>query len=349
MSASGHSRRPGDEFPCKSSVQSIRKQEKSAIMELSLPKRSIWEGKISGTNRGVVYTRLTKRENSLLAEVIVYDYQCGPSLITASGTLANKICELEMSQFKAMGSIIGMVFPAIGKYNLKLSDDYQKAEGTWKTDIGTQGQIVLKAINGGLLKWRWLLLLVRLQWTWRKLVDGISFLVQLLKNSLVFAYAIFLFFILPLFLLAKNVNISPWVLILLVLPAPFAFKNYVGKLIFLLRTAGVKAVGGLTLSESQNNPPATPNNYVSTGNPYFDELNRLFVLKTKILLLEVYMQEGISEDTFRKLAGRLGLDSLNTEATLSILKDKACMELIDGILKITKAGDDYLRYGIRFP
>lgn len=317
---------------------------------MSFPIHSYWQGKVhSGTNRGIIYASLRFNNDQLFSNVIFYDYQLGPALISASGKLSGLTTELQMSSFKQMGIIPGVICPLVGKYDLSFDNEYRKATGTWQTDVGTQGQFDFIRIQTSLFFWCYISILVRGQWLWQQLLRLGRFLVAVIMEFVTFVYAVGLFIALPGAALYYHINLSPWILILLILPTPFIFRKQLDQFILFLRASGIKSIPGIAFGESQAPNVEAKTNCISTGNEVYDTLNRVFALKTKIMLLEVYLKEGLPESEFIRLCNRLDLTNTQTNATKDILIEKGCLHIVDKIFQITKTGEGYLRDGVRFP
>lgn len=93
-----------------------------------------WKGYLSGTNRGSLLVHV-KQTNALPCKAIFQDQTFGPAIISLEGNLVGTRAELRLVTFCG----VVLTAPLNGQLIFNFTEDFAAAEGTWQTDIGTQG------------------------------------------------------------------------------------------------------------------------------------------------------------------------------------------------------------------
>jgi hypothetical protein len=309
-----------------------------------LNQRSIWQGYLSGTNRGEIFVSLKKAGDILDAKAVFYDRQYGSTIISLNGRQSDGKAEFRLLRFQGPAPLM----PLDGSLILNFAENFSTAEGNWQTDIGTSGICKLQISTES-----------SFNFFARILTIEVARFIQRLMPSL---YAIFLCSI-AIATLVKLVDLSAIILILLLLPAPFFFAVPVSKFITLLRSSGIKKLGPLEIEQQ-----STPNTVINTAGQFatqhipqstppqaqeialFEALNRFFVFRTKLVLVVVTQKQIMPPTEFLELTTALGVQPANIELTQTALIQSCCVELLpNGGLHITDFGRRYVLQGIRFP
>ena len=186
-----------------------------------------WQG-YPGTNRGSVLVCVTQAGITLRCKAIFRDQTFGPATMSLQGDLVGTRAELKLIDFSGAA----LSAPLDGHLILNFAQDFMTAEGTWQTDIGTQGVCKL----------------------WPTRMSTTSWYVRLVSNSIQilirkYCAVVYLTFLLIVAILAitKTVELSYQALILLLTPAPYLFRKHIIELVQALK---VRKLGPLELEQS---------------------------------------------------------------------------------------------------
>ncbi|HZU41749.1 MAG TPA: hypothetical protein VE994_03685 [Terriglobales bacterium] len=264
-----------------------------------------------------------------MAKALLLDHQFGPATMWFTGTLADKKLALRMTRCRSKAPLQ----PLDGKVTASLDEKSQHIEGTWETDIGTSGSCRFDSSHSS---WpRWILWLIGAK----------------LRPSRWFAFLYMAFlFVCAIGSMTSSIHLSSFAVILLLLPAPFLFTSDIARLITAFRQAGVKRAGPF---EFEQNLPTmeivAPATQQDQENIAFAQLNRFFVLRTKILLMVLDKANGMSLAEFRNLAPSLGVAEDNVVITLQAIVQTGCAEIHDDKVVLTSWGKRYVEAGLKLP
>lgn len=282
-----------------------------------------WHGYLSGTNRGSVLIHVEQQGDTLRCKAIVQDQTFGPGIISLEGKLIGTRAELRLVTFSG----VFLSAPLDGQLVLNFAQDFGAAEGTWQTDVGTQG--TCKPWKSRLSASLWYLRLFgnRLQ--------------ILLRKYCAVAYLSFLLLVVIL-ALSKTVELSYQILILLLTPAPYLFRKH---LIELFQALKVRKLGPLELEQS----PLSDDTRLLIARQVQDTvafvlLDGFFVPRTKAILLWLAQNRRVDRAQFDLYAQSIGVPPENLEATWSALLVSGCAVLAEGRLTITELGNRYATY-----
>lgn len=277
----------------------------------------LWEGYISGTNRGSALVRVKQNGNNLKAKAILDEQGFGSSLLHFTGILHDNHGEFRLVRSR---SIIPFV-PLDGEIKIDFQEDTHTATGTWRTDIGTWGSVNLRLKSGWGTNW-WLRLAVsHLRVFWNKYAPSV--------------YMTFLLIIVILDLL-RIIQVSYPNLILLLIPTPFIFRTNLSKLIELIQEARVKKIGPI---EFEQNPMTEDIRQVITQQVReavaFVALDEFFVLRTKLLCIWLDQNNIVDRSQFNAYSTTIGVPLDNIDVTWNALIVSGCARLEAGTGKLT--------------
>jgi hypothetical protein len=289
----------------------------------------IWRGYLSGTNRGEIFVRFQQCGNLLKADALALDFQFGPTIAQLQGKLEGHKAEMRFLRFRADAPII----PLDGQVTFAFDDKIQTADGNWSTDIGSTGVCKLLRTAEWEVRWHWRLRRIRLGW-----------FVKRWRNT---AYCAFIFFV-AVAAMRLRVQMTWQTLILLLLPAPFLFSPHLARLLSVFQSAKVKKIGPIEIEQF---PPSPEIIAASSQNVQesvaFHELNRFFVLRTKILMGVLAHGNGMTLADFGQYARAFGVAPENIEMTLAAILQTGCAQLANQTISPTPWGQRYVRFGLR--
>lgn len=143
--------------------------------------------------------------------------------------------------------------------------------------------------------------------------------------------------------LFKIVELSYPSLILLLIPAPYVFRNYFAELLTAYR---VRKIGPVEL-EPQN--PATEDVRRVIAQQVqetvrFVVLDGFFVLRTKLMLIWLNQQQAVDRAQFNAYGTLIAVPTDNFDATWNALIQSGCASLVGERLTITELGRRYVAY-----
>ena len=282
---------------------------------------------MSGTNRGYLAVRLEQSGDVLSGKALLRDQEFGTTVVAFSGKLSGSQAELRLSDF--LGS--APITPLYGELKLNFDKDLQSAEGSWQTDIGTQGTCKL-----------WPAKVARSLWQLRLAgSNGRIFLRR--YGAAVYTATLFVVAVLN---LVKVFEISYPSLILLLVPVPYVFRKYLVELINAYR---VRRIGPVEL-EPQNPLTEDIRRVIAQQvqeTVAFVALNGFLVLRTKLILIWLSQNPAVDRALFNGYAAAIGVPADNLDATWSALISSGCAALTGERLTITDLGRRYVAFLIR--
>jgi len=292
-----------------------------------------WKGYISGTNRGSLTVCLNRQGETLEGQAIVADQEVGSTIVGFSGILAGQQANLNLIRFFGFAPVMALY----GTLTLNFGNNFESAEGTWQTEIGTQGACKL----------------------WRSEKWSISWQLSLMANKLcvyfrrhgALIYVSFLTIVGGLALFQK-VEISYPALVLLLVPAPYIFRRHLGELI---QAYQVRKIGPVELGAQHPLPQealrviieqqiqTTVHQQVREAVTFL-ALDGFFVLRTKLILIWLRQMQAVERAQFNAYATATGVAADNLDATWSALPVSGCAILAEGRLTITDLGRRYVAH-----
>jgi hypothetical protein len=302
----------------------------------------VWTGYLSGTNRGRVRAALTRTGEQLTARAIFEDAVFGVSMLTLAGTMRERHAALRI--LEARGVAQGA--PLDGYLLLEFAEDLASATGAWSSDIGTQGQCVLRATRWPRARW-W----VHAAW---------AHLTVSTRRALPVLYPLGVLVLIGITVRRGGDLTVPVVILLLVL-APLLMRDHIKDLLVLF---GVKKLGpaGIEFHEEQKPlpmdlrpaaPPAlepptataplaapTPADEEAT----FRRLHEYLAPRTKLMLQLLVWEHKSSWEQFRANAEAIGVPADNVDATRGALLQSGAAAVVDGQIVPTRFARRYLDY-----
>lgn len=280
-----------------------------------------WKGHLTGTNRGRVTLRFDQDKESIQSQVILDDFQFGPTRLELTGKLSGKRAALRLTDFQGKAP----VRPLNGQLILNFDADYKSAKGRWITDIGTQGTVRIFANSFSRPRWTALSTARRLQ---------LFFTANARALYLAFIFAVAILGLVGVF------NLSSILFVLLLVPAPVIFKN---DLVELIRGLRERKTGSVELEQSP--PTETMRPLISQkvkDTLRFQALDEYLVPRTRIVLNWLADGRVQSRADFHAYAQSIGIPLNNVEVTLEALNASGCVEIQDEKIKITDFGTQYV-------
>lgn len=127
----------------------------------------LWEGYVSGTNRGAALVRVKQDGNNLKAKAILDEQGFGSSLLDFTGVLHGNHGEFRLIRSRSIAPFV----PLDGEIKIDFLEDTHTATGTWRTDIGTWGSVNLRLISGWRTNWWLRLAISHLRFFWAPVCD----------------------------------------------------------------------------------------------------------------------------------------------------------------------------------
>jgi hypothetical protein len=309
---------------------------------------SVWTGYITGTNRGRLRVLFTETGARLDARVLLTDLVAGRAVLTLRGTRQGRQAMLRI--LTAHGGEQGV--PLDGVVILEFTEDYTEAQGPWHSEIGTQGQCVLRATRARRARW-WL----AAAWT--------AFVVRI-RHARPLIYGLGILALVGLDVYRESAISVPLVILVLVL-APLLMPDYIKRLLVLF---GVKKAGPFEFHEEQQPlptdlrqalppsqtpaaPPPAPPAAPGASEPVpateeelatFRRLNDYLAPRTKVMLQLLAWDHKASWEHFRTTAEALGVPAENIDVTRDALLQSGCVAVVNGFLVPTRFGRRYLDY-----
>lgn len=295
-------------------------------LENSPPKRipRFWSGYISGTNRGNLFISLDQHGEVWHGTAFVQDHEFGVTIVAFSGKLSGNQAELRLHDFWGSAPMMALY----GELKLNFGQNFQSAEGSWQTDIGTQGTCKLWPADIGR------------SLSWLRVAGGKSQV--FLRRCGATVYAVVLF-IVALLSLSKIFEVSYPSLILLLVPTPYVFRKNLTELITAYR---VRKVGPIEF-ETQNPLTEDIRRVISQQvqeTVAFVALNGFFVIRTKLLLIWLSQNPPVDRVQFSAHGTTIGVPPENLDATWNALLASGCATLEGDKLSITDLGRRYVAY-----
>jgi hypothetical protein len=296
-----------------------------------------WAGHLTGTNRGRLLVRLTQHGQSLDAEATFYDQASGPTLALLAGTVDGLRAELRI-----VGTRSGAPVSALdGHLVLTFNEGLTQATGTWQTDIGTAGYLLLRPVSRWRLGW----------WARRRALSVALFVWNALRLLLPALYTLALVAVVVLTLAAK-ITLPYSVLVLLLLPGIFIFQSRVAMLINTLR---LRRVGPVEFEQNAQ-PPVSVEllghilQHVEATvrrTMVFFFLDGFLVPRTKMLLAWLGDRHTATREEFAVTAASLGVPQDNLDATMTALTSTGLVAATEGRLTIQPLGQEYLLHVVQ--
>ncbi len=301
------------------------------VMETS----SYWTGYITGTNRGRVWLKIDASEGRVTAKASLFDHQVGPATIRFEGSQPAEGSSLELRLVAFSGS--PAVTPLDGGITITLGSNSQPhSVGSWWTDIGTSGAVIIRPIRLGWLKF----MTARIR----------AFFLRYCPGTVGFLY-VFGLFGLGLLGALGVIGISAWQLILMLLPGPFLLRRQIKA---ILGDLGVSKAGPFEF-----NAQVPPESMGVTERPlevdgtrpspqqitaYLAKLDEFFAPITKSLLIMVSLfPNGMDVPQFFQMAKGLGAQEANIPMIFQAITGTGVAELRDGRLVLTNLGRTWLQ------
>jgi hypothetical protein len=213
----------------------------------------------------------------LFGKAIMHDQEYGSTILSLEGTLNNLEADLHLRDFIGWAPLIALY----GNLKLTFTNDFNEAEGTWKTDIETQGTCKF----------------------WPKKMRPVLWRIYLLINGLRIAVRqyfapLYLIFLLIIAILAVGgiIEVSWQALVLLLIPAPYLFRK---QSIELIQALKVRKLGPVELEQG----PVTDEIRLLIARQVqetvaFVLLDGFFVPRTKAMLLWLVQNERVDRTQF---------------------------------------------------
>lgn len=287
-----------------------------------------WRGYVSGTNRGPVDIRISQQGENLEATAIIQDQMFGPAIISLIGKLEGSRTDLRLVHFRGFAPFV----PLDGQITLNF--DKSTAEGSWQTDIGTTGTCKLRVTSIWTSRW------------WSHLA-AIKLRFFCCRYGRLF-YVIFLLFI-AIFGLLSKLQVSYSTLVLLLLPAPYIFREQLAELVQLFRASGVRKVGPLEFQPLLTDDIRRIITQLIAqrvrDTVAFGILDGFFVVRTKLALIWLNQNQTVDRAQFNGYATAIGVPADNLDATWNALIISGCCTLLaDGRLTMMDFGRRYVDY-----
>jgi hypothetical protein len=239
----------------------------------------------------------------LFGKAIMHDQEYGSTILSLEGTLNNLEADLHLRDFIGWAPLIALY----GNLKLTFTNDFNEAEGTWKTDIETQGTCKF----------------------WPKKMRPVLWRIYLLINGLRIAVRQYFAPLYLIFLL---------IIAILVIPAPYLFRK---QSIELIQALKVRKLGPVELEQG----PVTDEIRLLIARQVqetvaFVLLDGFFVPRTKAMLLWLVQNERV--DSIQALS--IGVPPDNLDATWNALLLSGCALFADGRLSPTPLGRQYAVY-----
>lgn len=286
--------------------------------------RGFWTGYISGTNRGAVNLRLGRHGEVLEGVAIVSDHQYGSSIVIFSGGLTDNQANFSLQRFVGSAPLMALS----GNLRLSFRENFESAEGTWETDIGTQGTCSLRPSERSRTSW----------WVSLAVAKFRIFLYQ--YGAVLYASFLILVAILSLF---QKIEISYPTLFLVLVPGLYIFRVHLSELILAFR---VRKLGPIEL-ETQNPLTEDMRRVIAQHvqeTVAFVILNGFFVIRTKLLLIWLSQNQPVDRAQFNAYASTIGVPVDNLDATWSALVVSGCAQPEGEKIAVTDFGRRYVAH-----
>ncbi len=295
---------------------------------------SFWRGYITGTNRGRVWLRIRTRRRGTTANAVLFDHQWGPTLLGfTNGQLSeNSLLQLRLTTIHVSAPAI----PLDGQATIPLpAGARSESVGSWWTDIGSSGVLVIRPISFGWLQWM--------------AAKTGAVALRFFPGTLRLLYVVGLF---SLGILGTRgvLQLSAWELVLMLLPGPFLLRPQIKAILVDL---GVSKAGPLEFK--QQIPPTmgmperpsevegvVPNAQQDTA--YLAALDEFFAPITKSLLRTLsLLPDGMEIPQFIKTAKSLRVQEANIPTILHAITSTGVAQLRDGRVILTDLGRAWLQ------
>jgi hypothetical protein len=291
-----------------------------------------WSGHLTGTNRGRLLVRLAQHGQSLDAEAIFYDQAFGPTLASLVGTMDGLRAELRIVDMRAGAPVSALD----GHFVLTFNEGFGQATGTWQTDIGTTGYLLLRPVS----RWRpgW--------WVRRRVLAAALLLWNAGRLLLPALYALALVAVIVL-TLAGKIALPYSVLVLLLLPGVFILQ---GRFALLINTLRLRRVGPVEFEQNAQPPMSVEllghilQHVEATvrRTMVFFFLDGFLVPRTKVMLAWLSDRQTATREEFAVTAASVGVPSDNLDATIGALISTGLVALTEGRLTVQPLGREYL-------
>jgi len=241
-----------------------------------------------------------------------------------SGGLTDNQANFTLQRFVGSAPLMALS----GNLKLNFRENFESAEGTWDTDIGTQGTCKLWPTERWMMSW-WVTLAVT---TFR------IFLRQ--HGGIIYASFLIVVAILGLF---QKVEFSYPTLILLLVPGLYIFRRHLSELIHAFR---VRKLGPIEL-ETQNPLTEDIRRVISQHvqeTVAFVVLDGFFVIRTKLLLIWLSQNPPVDRAQFNAYASTIGVPLDNLDATWSALVVSGCAQPEGERIVVTEFGRRYVAH-----
>jgi hypothetical protein len=277
-----------------------------------------------------VNARLVEKSGTLKVTSIFRDQGYGHEIDRLVGRL-----EGTRAMLRLLPSYAGADFvPLSGQLQLDFAADNGSAQGTWQTDLGTQGMIALRPVRSWFGVWWWRVATAAFQvWVWRG-VPSLYVLAYVTITALV---------------LAGKIDLSYPALILVLVPLPLVLHRQIGA---LLNFFGVTKIGPVERQAETHVAAILRQVDVHLRQAvdgavqeavHFAILDNALVPRTKLLLILVAVEGPFTREEFNKRAAALGAPADDIEPTwAAILASRCAGPSNDGHLTITPLGQRYL-------
>ena len=264
----------------------------------------LWEGYISGTNRGRALIREKQDGETLKSRALLEEQGFGTSIIDFIGTSHDNRGEFHLIRSRSIAPFV----PLEGEIKIEFHEETGTATGTWHTDVGTWGSVNLRLISGWQANW-WLRLAVsHLKLLWYRYA------------SFIYAFILIVAAGLSIFYICK---VSYPALILFLIPAPFLFRTQISALIQLYR---LRKAGPFEF-ETQIPPPEVVRQFIGQQieeRLKFLILDGFFVPRTKAILLWLARNQPMTRSQFNAFASSIGVAPDNVQVTWGAILFSGC-------------------------
>jgi hypothetical protein len=263
------------------------------------------------------------------ASIILRDAAHGVSTISLVGPVSGQSATMRVVRFVPLGP----TNPTRLTVNLAFAPDYSAATGTWVSDAGTSGDLIIEPDDTGWLGW-----MVRSSRAALRIAAG---------KIGPWAYGALLVGI-GLIDLSEHVEVSYAALILLVLPVPYLFWNFVDQVLSLVRGLRLKRLGPLEFDQpdlgdrTQGLMVSLQRQALELG--VFLVLDRVLVPLTQIVVVWVASKGSVDRPDFETFARSVGIADASLDATWNALIASGCAQLDveSGRLRLTDLGHRYV-------
>ena len=284
----------------------------------------LWEGYISGTNRGAALIREEQDGNNLKSRALLEEQGFGTSILDFIGTLHDNHGEFHLIRSRSITPFV----PLDGEIKIDFHEESCTAIGTWSTDLGNSGSCSLRLVPRWRVKWWTRLAFCHLRIFWHRYA------------ALIYSLALLTLAVLAVFEICK---VSYPALILFLIPAPFLFRTQISALIQLYR---LRKAGPFEF-ETQIPPPEVVRQFIGQQieeRLRFLILDGFFVPRTKAILLWLARNQPVTRSQFNTFASSIGVVPDNIQVTWEAILFSECASYSEDRLALSELGWRYINH-----